>query len=124
MGRLALELKEDTMRGSRRVLKGVAILSIVAVVLALVGTVVMFLWNALVPALFHGPLLSYWQAVGLLLLSRILFGGLRGRGGWHWRQRRWRERWEQLTPEERARLREQFGRRCARAPAADSASSG
>jgi hypothetical protein len=119
MERLAVELKEDAMRTSRRILKGVAILAIVAAVLALIGTVVMLLWNALVPPLFHGPPLSYWQAVGLLLLSRILFGGLRGRtGGWHWRQRRWRERWEQLTPEERARLREQFGSRCGRASAA------
>jgi hypothetical protein len=74
---------------------------------------VMLLWDALVPPLFHGPTLGYWQAVGLLLLSRLLFGGLRGRGGWrgHWRQR-WRERWEQMSPEERARLRERIASRC------------
>jgi Ca2+/H+ antiporter, TMEM165/GDT1 family len=93
--------------------KGFAVLAAVAAVLALLALAVMLLWNSLVPALFHGPPLEYWQALGLLLLSRILFGGLRGRG-WHghWRQRMWRERWENMTPEERARMREHFQRRC------------
>ncbi len=93
--------------------KGIAVLAAVIAVLALLALAVMLLWNSLVPELFHGPSLQYWQALGLLLLSRILFGGLRGRG-WHghWRQRMWRERWENMTPEERARLREHFQRRC------------
>ena len=83
-------------------------------VLAVAGVIVMLLWNALVPTLFRGPALQYGQALGLLILSRLLFGGLRGRGAWHghWRQRMWRERWEQMTPEERARLRERFMSRC------------
>jgi hypothetical protein len=94
-------------------MKGMAVLAAVTAVLALLSLAVMMLWNSLVPELFHGPSLEYWQALGLLLLSRILFGGLRGRG-WHghWRQRMWRERWENMTPEERARLREHFQRRC------------
>ena len=52
----------------------------VIAVLALLSFAVMLLWNSLVPELFRGPPLQYWQALGLLLLSRILFGGLRGRG--------------------------------------------
>jgi hypothetical protein len=93
--------------------KGIAVLGAVIAVLALLALAVMLLWNSLVSELFHAPSLEYWQALGLLLLSRILFGGLRGRG-WHghWRQRMWRERWENMTPEERARLREHFQRRC------------
>ena len=81
--------------------------------MGLLSLVVMSLWNWLVPSLFQGPAVQYWQAVGLLLLSRILFGGLRGRGGWHghWRQRLWRERWASMTPEERERLRERFQHR-------------
>lgn len=104
------------MRGRVRwVVGAILIIPVVIAVLALVGWVVMLLWNALVPELFHGPPLRYWQAVGLLLLSRLLFGGLRGRGGWrgHWRHR-WRERWEQMTPEERAQLRERILSRCGR----------
>jgi hypothetical protein len=100
-------------RAVRWSLRGVAVLAAVIAVLALLSLAVMLLWNSLVPELFHAPPLQYWQALGLLLLSRILFGGLRGRG-WHGhrRQRMWRERWENMTPEERARLSEHFQRRC------------
>ena len=96
--------------------KGLAALAAVVALVAVFALAVMLLWNSLVPELFHGPPLQFWQALGLLLLSRILFGGLRGRAGWHghWRQRMWRERWESMTPEERARLREHFQRRCGR----------
>ena len=82
--------------------------------MGLLSLVVMSLWNWLVPSLFRGPALQYWQAVGLLLLSRILFGSLRGRGGWHghWRARMWRERWANMTPQERERFRERFQHRC------------
>jgi hypothetical protein len=95
--------------------KGLAVLAAVAALVAVLSLAVMLLWNSLVPELFRGPSLQYWQAFGLLVLSRILFGGLRGRG-WHghWRQRMWRERWESMTPEERARLREHFQQRCGR----------
>ena len=102
---------------ARWLVKGPAFLVVALAVIALVGFVVMSLWNSLIPPLFRGPQLGYWQAVGLLLLSRILFGGFRGRGGWHghrWRERMWRERWANLTPEERERLRERFAGRCGR----------
>jgi hypothetical protein len=68
--------------------------------------VVMSLWNWLMPALLGWRLVSYWQAMGILVLSKILFGGFRGRPGppWYWR-RRMMERWEQMTPEECERFR-------------------
>jgi hypothetical protein len=96
----------------RRTMRVLVMVLLSAAVLGLLGVAVMLLWNALMPPLFHGPLLTFWQATGLLLLSRILFGSLRAHGGWH--RRRWRERWEQLSPEQRARLRERFGGRCGR----------
>jgi Ca2+/H+ antiporter, TMEM165/GDT1 family len=111
---------------SRRwVARGLKIVAIVTVVVGALSFVAMSLWNELVPELFHGPVLGYWQAAGLLILSRILVGGLRA-GGPHsgyWRQRM-RERWERMTPEERARAREQWGSRCGTPPAADGASEG
>jgi len=103
------------VRGRARwVVKGAALLALAIAAIAVLSLVVMSLWNWLVPSLFRGPALQYWQAVGLLLLSRILFGSLRGRGGWHghWRARMWRERWASMTPEERERLRERFQHRC------------
>jgi ABC-type multidrug transport system fused ATPase/permease subunit len=45
---------------------------------ALFGLVVMFLWNTLISGIFGLSMISYWQAVGLLILARVLFGGI----GW------------------------------------------
>ena len=69
---------------------------------AALGWVVMALWNWLMPALFSGAHeISYLQAIGLLLLSKILFGGFRGHGC----HGRWqRNRLEQMTPEEREKF--------------------
>src|SRR6059058_4901049 len=90
-----------------------AILGIV-VFTAIGGGVVMLLWNWLAPMLFGLRLITFWQAIGLLALCRILFGGFGLGGGGHRsgsRRRmegRIRERvhermdeWEQMTPEER-----------------------
>jgi hypothetical protein len=77
------------------------------------GFVVMSLWNWLMPALFGWHVIGFWQAVGILVLSKILFGGFRGRPGRHlsWR-RRMMERWEQMTPEEREKFRHGMRGRC------------
>lgn len=102
------------MNGRRRwIWKGMAFAGLALLALAALSVVVMLLWNALVPSLFGGPALHYMQAAGLLVLSRVLFGGLRARH-WHrpWGHRRWREHWESLTPEERARLREKYRGHC------------
>lgn len=53
------------------------------------GFITMNLWNWLVPELFHGPLITFWQTIGLLVLSKILFGGF-GRSRWKGRGDRWR----------------------------------
>jgi hypothetical protein len=79
----------------------------------------MLLWNWLAPDLFGLRLITFWQALGLLALCRILFGGfgLSGGGRRHSGRRlegrirervdeRMRERWEQMTPEERERFRQ------------------
>jgi hypothetical protein len=77
---------------------GKALLALVAI--AVLGWIVMTLWNWVIPAVFvGGRAIDYFHALGLLVLSRILFGGFRGRSGWHGRGP-WR-RWERMTPEER-----------------------
>ena len=89
------------IRGVRFALFGVLAIGVV-------GAAVMLLWNAL----FGTPMIGFWQALGLLVLSRILVGGLRGRGGHgHWRGRMM-ARWEQMSEEERERFRAGLGRRC------------
>ena len=73
--------------------------------------VVMHLWNWLMPSVFGWHMINFWQAVGLLVLSKILFGGFHGRPGRHWRHRMI-ERWEQMTPEERDKFRQGMQGRC------------
>ena len=86
--------------------RGIKILAIVAVAVTVFSFVVMGLWNRLIPAIFGLHAITFWQALGLLILSKILFGGFHGRPGFggHWRQRMM-ERWEQMTPEEREKFR-------------------
>ena len=81
------------------------------VFVALFGYVVKWLWNWLVPALFTGAhLITFWQAIGLLVLSRILFGSWHsGRNG---RDRRRKEQWEAMSPEEREKFRQSMRGRC------------
>jgi Ca2+/H+ antiporter, TMEM165/GDT1 family len=81
---------------------------------AVFGLVTMTLWNWLMPDLFGLRPIGFGQAFGLLVLARILFGGIRGGPGRHMRWRhRMRERWERMTPEERERFRDSL-RGCGR----------
>jgi len=82
--------------------------------IAALGWVVMVLWNWLLPALFSGVhTIGYLQALALLLLSKILFSGLRCHGGWHdrWHHHRLAQL-EKMTPEERERFQRGMGRFC------------
>jgi hypothetical protein len=77
------------------------------------GEVVMHLWNWLLPSLFGWHAITFWQALGLLLLCRILFGHFGG--GTYTRsniRRRMVERWEHMTPEEREKFRHGMRGRC------------
>ena len=70
------------------------------------GEVVMHLWNWNLPASFGWRQITFWQALGLFALCRILFGdlGMRVSPRSNFR-RRMAERWEQMTPEEREKFR-------------------
>jgi len=87
--------------------RGVKIALFAALFVTVFGFVAMWLWNWLMPALFGWHPIGFWQAIGILVLSKILFGGFHGHhgGNMHWR-RRMMERWDQMTPEERDRLRQ------------------
>jgi len=97
----------------------------IALAVFVFGSAVMYLWNWLVPSIFTslGPI-TFWQAIGILILSKILFGGFRGRGGWRggcgcggygWRGRRhmqWKEKWMNMSEEDKAKLKEEWKKRC------------
>ncbi|MEY3239996.1 MAG: hypothetical protein RIR11_1434 [Bacteroidota bacterium] len=77
-----------------------------------VGGVVMFLWNAILPEVTGVRPLTFIQAIGLLILCRILFGGFRGGGrpGGKWG----RGKWGNMSMEEKARMRAAWEERCKR----------
>jgi hypothetical protein len=82
---------------------------LVVVGIGVLGVAVMLLWNWVVPALFVGARsIDFLHALGLLVLSRILFGGFRGHGG-GWRERRHWRKWNAMTPEERERFKAAWG---------------
>ncbi len=96
----------------------------------LAGLAVMALWNALLPGIVGVSTINFVQALGLLILSRILFGSF-GRGGWQggygprgygplrrtgggraeWKKKM-AERWQQMTPEQREQLKQQWRNTC------------
>jgi hypothetical protein len=106
-------------------LRGLRFALFAILVLAVIGVVVMVLWNALMPVLFGWPPIGFWQSLGLLLLSRILVGGLRGGygGRMHWRARM-ADRWAAMSDEERAQFREGMRHRCGRSEPGQSAAGG
>ena len=94
-----------------------AILLVFLLFIAIGGEIVRQLWNWLLPPLFGWRQVTFWQALGILALCRILFGGF----GWHGSgrsnfRRRMAERWEQMTPEERERFRQGLRGRCGFGP--------
>jgi hypothetical protein len=117
----------------RRKLLLIAPFAIVAIVvfIAIGGEIVRLLWNWLLPPLFGWREITFWQALGLLALCRILFGGFRLAGGGprvDMRRRmvdrmadRIAERWERMTPEERERFRQRMRERVGFDPATGSA---
>lgn len=85
------------------------------------GLIVRFLWNTVLVAVFSVTAISYWQAVGLLALCRILFGSFGGPGSRQWGRQSgphrfghmggdpsWRRKWRHMTEEERAKFREEM----------------
>jgi hypothetical protein len=80
----------------------------------LLSLAMMYLWNWLMPEIFHLPSITYWQAIGLFILSRFLFGGWKVHEKSHMRKRRgddfWHDRFEEklnsMRPEEKDKFRE------------------
>ncbi|WP_139924591.1 hypothetical protein [Hymenobacter sp. DG01] len=103
------------MNRSFWLLRGLKFIVFAALFIAAAGYLTMSLWNWLVPTLFQGPFISFWQTLGLLLLTRILFGGW-GRGGrgaaWTRRRKLWKQKMESrmagLTPEEQEKFRQKM----------------
>ncbi len=82
-----------------------------------IGTVVMLLWNAILPELIHVGVISFWQAIGLLVLSKILFSSFRhSSSGRHMhsygKYHHLKEKWENMTDEEKAKYKSNWKNCC------------
>lgn len=96
--------------------KGLMFLFFFIAAVLLFGLLVMSLWNALLPAVLGVKAITFLQALGILLLSKILFGGFGG--GWHGRGRysgKWmdmKEKFAGMSPEEREKFKAEWKTRC------------
>lgn len=83
----------------------------------LLSFLVMWLWNQVLVPVTGVNSVNYWQAAGLLLLSRILFGGFKG-GPWkggpgrHRSHSHWKEKWQNMSDEEREQIKTKWKDRC------------
>jgi hypothetical protein len=103
------------MRGYR-LARALKFLVFALLAVTVVSAVVMSLWNWLMPALFGLRVITFWQALGLLIFSRILFGRFGRPGGRPWRHRM-QARWSQMTPEQREQFMAGVRGRCGHSPA-------
>lgn len=81
--------------------------------LAIKGGIFLLVWNALIPDLFHGPVIDFVQAVGLIVLAKLLFG-FGGRGFGRGFGHRGRHHWKHMSEEDREKLRAAFKERFSR----------
>lgn len=81
-----------------------------------VSAIVMLLWNHLLPEILGVKAISFWQASGILILSKILFGGFHGKKGFGQEkfQKLKEERMNGMTDEEKEKLKEVWKKRCDR----------
>jgi hypothetical protein len=96
--------------------KGLMFLALFIAAVLLFGAIVMGLWNAILSPVLGIKPITFIQALGILLLSKILFGGF-NRRGWHGgRHQQWRhsmqEKWSNMTPEEREKFKAEWKTRC------------
>ena len=95
------------------IFRGLGIFALFVVAFIMFGYITMYLWNWLMPDLFNLKTIDFAQAMGLVILSKILFGGIKMRGDRGWGQKRyWKAKWESMTPEDREKFKTEFAVRC------------
>jgi hypothetical protein len=97
--------------------KGLIMITCFIVAFLAFGAIVMALWNAILPEVLGVKTISFVQALGILMLSKILFGGFGNRGGWKrgggpdWKNKI-KEKFGSMTPEEREKFKAEWKNRC------------
>lgn len=104
--------KSNASRPRLHPLKFVVYIFFFIAFLLAIGWLVMFLWNSILPEVTSVKRLTYWQAVGLLLLSKILFGSFRKPAPWSKKKEHWRKRWNNMSDAERQDIKDRWKKRC------------
>ena len=93
---------------------GIALFFIAA--LFLLPYIVMLLWNTILPAVIGVKTITYLQAVGIFLLSKILFGGFRFGGKHHYRHKMMKQHFQDkfmtMNSEERENFKQKWREKC------------
>ena len=110
------------MKAQFIVKKAIAILVFVSAFIVGLSFAVMALWNNILVDVLHVGTITFWQALGIFGLAKILFGGFPGpRGRWggggpgRWKQHMgegMRDKWMNMTPEEREKVKQEWRNRC------------
>ena len=98
---------ENIQKMKRKMMKKIPlVIGIAAVAATALSGVVMLLWNGVLTSVVHVGAVTFWQAAGILVLSKILFGGFRkpGMGGWQMRKRMFMK-WDSMSPEQQEEFR-------------------
>ena len=97
--------------------KGLMMIACFIAAFVVFGAIVMGLWNAILPAVIGVKTITFPQALGILVLSKVLFGGFGNRGGWKrggdqdWKNSM-REKFGKMTTEEREKFKSEWKNRC------------
>src|SRR5258706_8083988 len=102
------------MRRLSRPTRFLLFIPLVALGVFVFGEIVMILWNGVLTPVLNVHTVTFWQGLGILALSKVLFSSFRGRGGP--RRGYWRERmmWNNMTPEQKEKFKEEWKDRCRR----------
>ncbi len=96
--------------------KGIMFFALFVLGIMAVAAIVMTLWNAILPEVTSVKAISFSQALGILVLTRLLFGrivpgGWRGRGDRDQWKRNMQQKWANMSPEERVKFKDQWRNR-------------
>jgi hypothetical protein len=93
---------------SKKIVKGILLGACAVAGAFLFALLFQYLWNWLMPAIFGLTVITYWQAVGLLVLSKIIFGGMKFKS----RNKNCYPSHHNLSDEEKEKLKEHFKNKC------------
>lgn len=78
------------------------------------GNVIMYLWNAILPDVINAKTITFWQAIGIFVLARLLFGGFKGGRSSHSKREHWKNKWKKMSEDERHEFKSKWKDYCNR----------